>query len=175
MSPPANTPGLLVMPCSSVSRLPHSLTWRSGVAPGDERVRLLARSQRQPCLLRARTLSPALVPGGRRPRRRARQAPSDALERPDLQRLVAYNLVGAARSYEPDALFLGVLDLLRAPGSRFGGAAVDEIAVCGAQTKRSPDRVHRRVAAADHGNPLPVDGGVSRVGVPYAFIRFERG
>src|SRR3989304_1299316 len=30
MSPPANTPGMLVMPCSSVTMYPHGLTSRSG-------------------------------------------------------------------------------------------------------------------------------------------------
>ena len=82
--------------------------------------------------------------------------------------VVADDLERGHLELEPDALLLGVVDLLRARGQLVVAAPIDDDRVGRAQPAGRPHRIHRHVPAADDDDPLAVqDGGVA-VGAPGA-------
>ena len=77
--------------------------------------------------------------------------------RPVTQRcVVAEDLERRGEELEPDALLLGVVDLLGPGRQLVAAAAVDDRGLGRAEPAGGPDGVHRHVAAADDDDPLAV-------------------
>ena len=163
MSPPANTPGRLVMPRSSAHRYPWLVTARSG---DDEVSKGLARVPTATTTVsHGMTRSdPSIGTGVRLPD--ASGSPSsvsDAAQPGDPSIGVAFDGDRADLELELDAFLFGVVDFFFAGGHLRPAAAVNDAGRVGAETTRRAYRVDCHVAGTDHHDALTMQDW--RVGI----------